>query len=394
MSGIDAGALAALVPSGARVALADGCGSPRAAYGELTALARQRGDLRLLTGWMPGAVDGLELDAFVDARTFLPGWGLRAATAAGHVHSVPTRLSAVPGLLAGALRPDVLVAAAAPGPEGPVLGSEVSFMPAAIDLGVPVAVVLDDALPHAAAGPPLPADRVTVIGRVHGGPHVISPPPSPSPEHEAIGAHVAGLLTEGVRLQWAPGQLGQAVVGAVVEAGVPVRVDSGLLGDPVVDLDDAGLLLGDPVATYLVGTPRLYDWADARGRAGRPPLHRIEHTHDPSRLASDPPLVAVNTAVEIDTEGQVNVEGTARALVGGVGGHPDYAEAGVRSARGLSVIALASHHRGAPTLVERLSRPVSTASHDVDIVVTEHGVADLRGLDRPERVHALASLWS
>jgi acyl-CoA hydrolase len=101
----------------------------------------------------------------------------------------------------------------------------------------------------------------------------------------------------------------------------------------------------------------------------------------------------VNTAVEVDLDGQVNVEGTAHALVGGIGGHPDYAAAATRSRRGLSVIALASTHRGAPTLVERLSRPVTTASHDVDAVVTEHGVADLRGLDRGERRHALARVW-
>jgi acyl-CoA hydrolase len=179
----------------------------------------------------------------------------------------------------------------------------------------------------------------------------------------------------------------------VLERGRPVHVDSGLLGDGVVDLDDAGLLASDPVATYLVGTQRLYAWADARGRAGHPVLHGVEHTHDPVRLASEPPLVAVNTAVEIDLDGQVNVEGTARALVGGIGGHPDYAAAATRSRRGLSVIALASTHRGVPTLVERLARPVTTASHDVDAVVTEHGVADLRGLDRDERRRALARVW-
>lgn len=179
----------------------------------------------------------------------------------------------------------------------------------------------------------------------------------------------------------------------MLERGRPVHVDSGLLGDGVVDLDEAGLLASDPVATYLVGTRRLYAWADARGHAGRPVLHGVEHTHDPVRLATEPPLVAVNTAVEIDLDGQVNVEGTARAVVGGIGGHPDYAAAATRSRRGLSVVALASTHRGTPTLVERLSRPVTTASHDVDVVVTEHGVADLRGLDREERRAALRAVW-
>lgn len=391
---VDTDRLGRLVPAGARVALADGCGAPRAAYGALSELARARGDLRLVTGWMPAPVDGLDLAAFADARTVLPGWGLRAGVDAGHVRPVPVRLSATPALLAGPLRPDVLVVAAAPGEDGPVLGSEVSWVRTVIDAGVPVAAVLDERLPRAAAGPALPADKTTVLGEAPLGPARI-PGGEPSPEHEAIGRHVAQLVRavssagRGVRLQWAPGALGLAVVRGIREAGVPVRADSGLLGDPVVDLDEAGLLVGDPVATYLVGTERLYAWCD-----GRPVLHGVERTHDPNRLAADPPLVAVNTAVEVDLDGQVNVEGTARALVGGIGGHPDYAAAAARSARGLSVVAVASEHRGTPTLVERLSRPVTTAAHDVDVVVTEHGAADLRGLDRAERRAALRALWS
>ncbi|GAA4771028.1 acetyl-CoA hydrolase/transferase C-terminal domain-containing protein [Actinomycetospora chibensis] len=386
---LDGGILAGLVRPGARIALADGCGSPRAAYPLLSALARERGDLRLVTGWLPGPADGLELDAFADARTVMPGWGLRSAAEAGHIHAVPARLAAMPALLAGPLRPDVLLVAATPGPVGPVLGAEVSWVRAAIDLGIPIAVVLDPDLPRAAAGPPLPDEQVFVLGEAAGGPHAPPPAATPSAEHEAIGRHVAGLLTDGVRLQWAPGTLGAAVVDGVRAAGVRVHADSGLLGDGVVTLDEAGLLLSDPVATYLVGTPALYAWADARGRAGRPVVHRIEYTHEPARLAAEPPLIAVNTAVEVDLDGQVNVEGTRNALVGGIGGHPDYAAAATRSTRGLSVIAVASQHRGRSTRVEHLSRPVTTAAHDVDVVVTEHGPADLRGLDRAERRRAL-----
>ncbi|MFC5062548.1 acetyl-CoA hydrolase/transferase C-terminal domain-containing protein [Actinomycetospora atypica] len=390
---IDAAALAQLVRPGARVAIADGCGAPRAAYAALSELARTRGDLRLVLGWMPAPLEGLDLAAFADARTVMPGWGLRTAVADGLVRSVPARLSATPSLLAGPLRPDLLVVAAAPGPYGLQLGSEVSWVRAVIDAGVPIAAVVDAALPRAAAGPVLPEGQTYEIGHDDAGPAEIPVPDEPSAEHREIGRSVAALLPNDARLQWAPGQLGQAVVRAVLDRGRPVHADSGLLGDPVVDLDEAGLLASTPVATYLVGTRRLYDWADAQGRAGRPVLHGVEHTHDPNRLAAEPPLVAVNTAVEIDLDGQVNVEGSARAIVGGIGGHPDYSAAATRSRRGLSVIALASTHRGRPTLVDRLSRPVTTASHDVDVVVTEHGVAHLRGLDRAERRVALRTLW-
>lgn len=382
----------ATLPPGARIALADGSGSPRAAYPALSAIARARGDLRLVTGWLPVPTEDLDLGAFADVRSVMPGWGLRAGAEAGLVRTVPARFSAVPGLLAGPLRPDLLVAALAPGPDGPVLGSEASWMAGLVAAGVPVAAVIDEQLPHATATPPV-EPRTVLARRADGAHEVVSG--APRAEHEAIGAHVARLVAglDRPRLQWAPGQLGHAVVRAVIAAGLPVRVDSGLLGDGVVDLDEAGLLVGDPVATYLVGTRRLHAWADARGRAGGPVLHGVEHTHEPGRLAGGPPLVAVNTAVEIDADGQVNVEGTAHTLVGGIGGHPDYAAAASRGAQGLSVIAVASRHRGRPTLVETLSRPVSTGAHDVDVVVTEHGVADLRGRDRDERRAALRELW-
>ena len=155
-----------------------------------------------------------------------------------------------------------------------------------------------------------------------------------------------------------------------------------------MNLDRRGLLRGEPVGTYLAGGPELCDWAD-----GRRLLHRLEYTHDVGRLSTGRALIAVNTAIEIDVQGQVNVEGMPGANLGGIGGHPDYAIAAARSIGGVSVIALPASHRDRPTLVDHLSAPVSTPSHDVDVVITEHGTADLRGLDRRERCAAIARLW-
>ncbi len=123
---------------------------------------------------------------------------------------------------------------------------------------------------------------------------------------------------------------------------MPVTIDSGLLPDAVAVLAGRGLLIGEPVATYLAGGPRLYAWAD-----GRPVLHPIEYTHDLGRLSAGP-FIAVNTAVEIDLDGAVNVEGTATAVLGGIGGHADYAAAAARSVGGLSVIAVTTRHNGQP----------------------------------------------
>ena len=274
-----------------------------------------------------------------------------------------------PALLHGPWCPDLLVATVVRAGDGFQFGSEVSWQRAAIDAGALVAAVVSAAVPLADAGPPLPADRVVVVGESRSR-RACCADVTPGPAFQAIAALIAPLIEPGARLQVGPSPVAAALLR---ELAVPVRLDSGMLPEAVVDLDERGLVAATPVASYLAGGPRLYAWAD-----GRPLLHPLEYTHDLGRLSADP-LFAVNTAVELDVDGQVNVEGTAASALGGIGGHPDYAAAAARSVGGLSIIAVPTTHRGQPTLVRRLSRPVSTPSHDVDVVVTE------RGVGRPQR---------
>jgi len=104
-------------------------------------------------------------------------------------------------------------------------------------------------------------------------------------------------------------------------------------------------------------------------------------------------VVAVNTAIEIDPFGQVNVEGRGEKVVGGIGGHPDYCAAARMSHGGLSTIAVRSTVNGHSPLVDQLSRPVSTPAHDVDLIVTESGHADLRGADWSQRRRLITTLF-
>jgi acyl-CoA hydrolase len=382
-AGAGTASLSDLVRPGMTVAFGDGFGAPRSVSLELSKAAALVGGVRLVLGWVPLIDPDLELRAFADVRTYMPGWGLRSATDAGLVRFPPVRLSAMPALLHGPWRPDLLVTTMVRVDGGYAFGTEVSWQRAAIDAGARIAAVVSHRAPHADAGQPVPADQVVVVGASEEPPGIM-PEISPGPAHRVIAALVAPLVAEGARLQVGPSPVTTALLDQLM---VPVRIDSGLLPDGVADLDARGLLIGDPAATYLAGGPRLYAWAD-----GRPVLHPVEHTHDLGRLSADP-LFAVNTAVEVDLDGQVNVEGTASSALGGIGGHPDFAAAAARSIGGLSIIAVSSVHNGRPTLVSRLSRPVSTPAHDVDVVVTERGVADLRGLSRAERRQALTRLW-
>ncbi len=306
---------------GCRVAVADGCGAPTGLGALLGHAARAVGGVHLLLGWaMAAPVDVDDTAAFPDIRTVMSGYAMRGPVRDGRVRYLPTRLGSVPRLLAGAWKPDVLVAALRPGARGLVFGSEVGWMRAAVDAGASVLAEVNHGLPDASDGVPVPEDQVVVVAETDRPPRPFTTNP-PDGVALTIAEQVAALIPEGAVVQYGPGTIADAILRAIA---TPVHVDSGLVGDAVLDLDARGLLRGAPRGAYLAGTQRLYDWAD-----DRPILAPVEVTHDVSRLAAHECFVAVNTALEVDPVGQVNVERVGGQPVGGIGGHADFALGGV-----------------------------------------------------------------
>jgi acyl-CoA hydrolase len=382
-------ALRAVLRPGMTVALGDGVGALRclddggSVGAALSAAAGEVGSVRLVLGWLPAPIDGLDAEAFAEVVALMPGWGVREVLRSPKARFLPTRLAAIPALLADVLRPDVLLTRVVRRDGLLQFGTEVSWQRAVIDTGTETLAVVDTSAPAADAGPALDQSNVEVLGTVGSGP-ARAPERDPEPIHDALADAVLQLLPEGARIQYGPGQLGTALLR---RAQVPLHIDTGLLTDAVVDLDRRGLLAGTPSATYLLGSDSLYDWAD-----GRPILHGLDYTHDLTRLSRGAPLVAVNTAIEIDQYGQINVEGVRDKVIGGIGGHPDYCAAARMSSGGLSIIAVPTKMNGRSPLVEQLSRPASTPAHDVDLIVTESGHVDLRAADWSQRRALIAEL--
>ena len=376
---------------GMTVALGDGVGALRclddggSVGAALSAAASEVGSVRLVLGWLPAPIEGLDAEAFADVVALMPGWGVREVLRSPKARFLPTRLAAIPALLADVLRPDVLLTRVVRRDGLLHFGTEVSWQREVINSGTRTLAIIDTSAPSADAEPALDASRVEVLGTVGSGP-VRVPQRDPEPIHDALADAVLQLIPEGARIQYGPGQLGTALLR---RAQVPLHIDTGLLTDAVVDLDQRGLLAGTPSATYLLGSDSLYDWAD-----GRPILHGLDYTHDLTRLSRGAPLVAVNTAIEIDQYGQINVEGFSDKVIGGIGGHPDYCAAARMSSGGLSIIAVPTRVNGRSPLVEQLSRPVSTPAHDVDVIVTESGHVDLRAADWSQRRALIAELFT
>jgi hypothetical protein len=376
---------------GMTVALGDGVGALRclddggSVGSALSAAASQIGSVRLVLGWLPAPIDGLDAEAFADVVALMPGWGVREVLRSPKARFLPTRLAAIPALLADVLRPDVLLTRLVSRDGLLRFGTEVSWQRAVIDSGTRTLAVVDTSAPAADAEPPLDPSGIEVLGTVGGGSARV-PEREPEPIHDALADAVLQMLPEAARIQYGPGQLGTALLR---RTQVPLHIDTGLLTDAVVDLDRRGLLAGTPSATYLLGSDSLYDWAD-----GRQILHGLDYTHDLTRLSRGLPLVAVNTAIEIDQYGQINVEGVGDKVIGGIGGHPDYCAAARMSSGGLSIIAVPTRVNGRSPLVEQLSRPSSTPAHDVDVIVTESGHVDLRAADWSQRRALITELFT
>jgi acyl-CoA hydrolase len=370
---------------GCRVAIGDGAGAPVGLAVALTDAARSVGGVELMLGWcFDPPVDLNDASAFPEVRTFMGGYALRGPISQGRVSYYPARVGALPALFSGPLRPDIVVLAARRMPRGFAYGTEASWLPAAVNGAGRVLIEANAGLPVGAVAEGITDAQAVVVAEVDRPPRQVRRSVADD-ESRAVAAHVARLIPAGSAIQFGPGRIADSVLDAI---DVPVAVDSGVVGDAVLGLDARGLLLGNPTAAYVMGSPALYEWID-----GRHVVRGIEYTHDISRLAARD-FVAINTALEIDDVGQVNVERLGRDPVSGVGGHGDYAMAASRSARGLSIVALSLAGGGRSTLVTHLSAPVSTAYADIDVVVTANGSADLRGQPESRRVELIKRLWN
>lgn len=215
--------------------------------------------------------------------------------------------------------------------------------------------------------------------------------PAPSETEHRIAAHVASLVEDGSVIQMGLGQLPEAILGAL-EGHRDLGVHSGVISDGIVELIEKGVInnarkvhdRGVTVTGWLLGSRRLYDFSHHNAALRVCPS---SYTHDPVILAEQDRLVAINSAVEVDLTGQINAEVANGQYIGSVGGAAEFLRGAHRSKGGLPIIALPATVKkaGASRIVGALSGPVSTPRSEAGIIVTEYGVADLRGRSLSER---------
>jgi acyl-CoA hydrolase len=377
------------VLTGLRVWYADGPSAPRIAPSTAVDLAGSSADAprQVTLGWMVEQhqwyADRAESRSPNSIHTVLAGYGLSGAVNAGHITALPVKLSKVPALIESD-PPDVAVVSGVRVGNGLAFAGSVGWADVLARASKRVVVEIDDG----AADLGTPAIEGNIVATVPRPPAPAVPPVGSRPADEvdlAIGAAVVSLLPDEPTLQFGPGGIGEGIARALDR---PVRIVSGMVNDAMAGLLPRGLLLEPVMAAYAWGGAPIEELA----AAGMLQLRSITFTHDLTRLSATHRFVGCNTAVQLGLDGAVNVERVGCRTIAAIGGHADFCVAASRSVGGMSIIAARSTTTsGASTIVPTVD-VVSTPRSDIDVVVTEHGIADLRWVGDDERAERLIAV--
>jgi len=386
---------------GMKVLLAPGCGDPTALVGEILRQADRLAPLTLM--------GGLRLDDYpfgapafagkIRFATWHMSTRLAAAAARGDVDFVPARYFDTVTLFAagGPWAPDAVLTHTAPPDRGGhlSLGVSVSYaLPAARRAPLVIAQV-NPRMPRTLGNAFLHRSQVDVWTAAE---HpLLEYPPTPVGEVERrIAGYVADLVPDGATLQVGVGSIPQAVMEALagkkdlgvhsllVEHMLPL-VRSGVITNARKRLHPGRMDVGE-----IMGTAALFEWSHENPLVNMEPSDVV---HDPEVVGALGDFVSLNSALEVDLWGQVNAESVDGRQVTGIGGQFDFVLGAARAEGGRSIIALpATASRGTVSrIVARLAAGarVTTPRFLADYVVTEHGVAALRGKSDAGRAREL-----
>lgn len=225
-------------------------------------------------------------------------------------------------------------------------------------------------------------------------------PPKIGDVERAIGQNCASLIEDGSTLQLGIGAIPDAVL-LFLKDKKDLGIHSEMFSDGVVELVEAGVITnkrktlhkGKMVVTFLMGTKRLYDFVDNNPSVE---MYPVDYVNDPYVIRQNYKMVSINSCIQVDFMGQVASESIGLKQFSGVGGQVDYVRGAGMAEGGKSIIAMPSTASGGkisrivPLLDE--GSAVTTSRNDVQYIVTEYGVAELRGKTLKQRAKSLIQI--
>ena len=226
------------------------------------------------------------------------------------------------------------------------------------------------------------------------------PPAQVTETTRQIAEYITALIEDGATIEVGIGRIPQALL-TFLKDKKDLGVHTEMVSDSVIDLVEAGVITGARksidrgkiVASFAIGTKRIYDYVDNNPLFS---FHPTEYVNDPFIIRQQEKMIAVNTALEVDLTGQVCADSIGSKFFSGVGGQVDFDRGAAKSRGGKAIIALPSTAKGGT--VSRIKTYLSpgagvvTTRAGVHYVVTEYGVAYLHGKSVQERALALISI--
>ncbi len=393
-----------VVKSGDRIYMSGNAATP---YILLNALARRKDELKnvevthvLLLGDDP--LSGPEMEGHFRHRSLFVGPADRRAVNEGRADYVPIFLYEIPDLFSSGILPiDVAIVHTSPPDEHGFLsfGVETVATKAAVENARTVIAQVNEKMPRVLG------DAFVHISRVKKIVEVSEELPTLelgefSEVEKKIGRSIADLVEDGSTIQLGIGGIPNAVLFFLKDKR-DLGIHSEMCSDGMMEAIEAGVVTGSKktlhkgkvIATFVMGTKKLYDYVDNNPIFE---LHPVNYTNDPFVIAQNEKMVAVNSALEVDLTGQVCSDSIGYQIYSGFGGQVDFIRGAARSKGGKPIIALRSTAKNdtisriVPHLKEGAG--VVTSRGDVHYVVTEYGVAFLHGKSIRERAEALIEI--
>ncbi|MDO4869302.1 MAG: acetyl-CoA hydrolase/transferase C-terminal domain-containing protein [Bacillota bacterium] len=220
-----------------------------------------------------------------------------------------------------------------------------------------------------------------------------------------IGEYCASLIEDESTLQLGIGAIPDAVLSSL-KGHKHLGIHSEMIADGVLDLVEAGVIdcsaktlhRGQIIVTFLMGTKRLYDFADHNPMLM---LRPVDYVNDPAIIAKNNKMVSINSALQVDFMGQVVADSIGTRQFSGVGGQVDFVRGAARAedGKGISIIAMPSiTTKKDGTVISKITpyidngAAVTTNRYDVDYIITEYGIARMKGKALKDRARALISI--
>ncbi|WP_428503120.1 acetyl-CoA hydrolase/transferase family protein [Roseateles sp.] len=393
-----------LLRNGDFIIIPTGVGEPPTLLHALSAARRQFHDIKL------GQILAVRKYGYFDPETvehvrhvaFFYGAASRAGGKEGWVDFIPSYFSEMPSLIErGQIPADVVLSMASPmdahGYFSLSLGADYTM--AAIKKARAVILEVNPNVPFANGACTVHISQVS--GLIESSEPVAEVGlPKIGPVQEAIGKYVADMIEDGSTLQIGYGGIPDAVV-MQLSAKRDLGVHTEMIGDGIMSLVESGAvtnrrknyLPGKMVATFALGSQKLYRFMD---RNPGLEMHPVDFTNDPYLAGQNDNLVAINATLQIDLLGQCGSESLGPTPYSGTGGQSDFVRAANRSRGGKAFIVLPSTakddsiSRIVPTLTP--GTHMSTSKNDINYVVSEFGVAQLRGKSAKQRALELINI--